>query len=303
MTLRVLVTGASGFVGRKIVAELLKNGAEILALDRTQADFASDRVTFSNANLLDKDALKKDISAFQPNAVLHLAAIASPVYGNVAELYDVNVHGSENLLDVLRDTCREGTRVILTSTAGVYGNSGKDYITEDTPYNPQNHYSFSKMVMEYISKSYPELNIHIVRPFNMIGVGQNSNFLVPKLVHAFVSKQSVLEVGNLDTYRDFVDIDFAAKMFAKTILDSEMKDRVLNLCAGKGTTGREIIQNLAELTNFMPEIKVNPAFLRKNEIMRLVGDPTRCNRFLNDGVKTKSVREILADMVAYYTKE
>ena len=297
MTSRVLVTGASGFVGRKIVAELLSNGAEILALDRTAADFKSNRVVFSNANLLDKDGLKKDISAFKPNAVLHLAAIASPVYGNVAELYDVNVHGSENLLDVLRDTCDEGTRVVLTSTAGVYGNSCKEFITEDTPYNPQNHYSFSKMVMEYISKAYSELDIHIVRPFNMIGVGQSANFLVPKLVNAFKSKQAVLEVGNMDTYRDFVDIDFSAKFFAKAVLSQQIEDKVLNICAGHGTKGREILQILAELTGYMPEVKVNPAFLRKNEIMRLVGDPTKCNKFIGPELKTKTVPEILKDMV------
>ncbi|MBR2136829.1 MAG: GDP-mannose 4,6-dehydratase [Alphaproteobacteria bacterium] len=297
MTTRILVTGASGFAGRKIIRELLKQDTQILALDRMKADFADNRVTFSNANLLDKEALKKDITAFNPTAVLHLAAIASPVYGNVAELYDVNVHGSENLLDVLKETCKAQTRAILVSTAGVYGNSGKDYITEDTPYNPQNHYSFSKMIMEYISKSYPELDIHIVRPFNMIGVGQNANFLVPKLVNAFKTKQDVLEVGNLDTYRDFVDIDFSAKFFAKILLSPHIEDKILNICAGHGTKGSEIIQILAELTGHMPEVKVNPAFLRKNEIMRLVGDPTKCNKFIGPELKTKTVPEILKDMV------
>lgn len=299
---RVLVTGASGFVGRAIIKELLcQDVSAILALDRVPFDFSDDRVTFSNANLLDKEELAKDVGAFKPTAVIHLAAIASPVYGNIAELYDINVHGSENLLDVLCDTCSQGTRVILTSTAGVYGNSGKDYIPEDTAYNPQNHYSFSKMVMEYIAKAYKDdLDIRIIRPFNMIGIGQNENFLVPKLVKAFATKQPTLAVGNMETYRDFVDIDFAAKIFCKAVLIKEMPENVLNICAGHGTRGQDILDILQELTGYLPKIQVNSQFIRKNEIMRLVGDPTKCNRFYNNEFHTKTVKEILSDMVHQY---
>lgn len=303
MESRVLITGASGFVGRAIVKELVaQDVAAILALDRLPFDFADHRVTFSQANLLNKDELTKDIGIFKPTSVIHLAAIASPVYGNVAELYDINVHGSENLLDVLRDTCSKGTRVILTSTAGVYGNSGKEFITEDTPYNPQNHYSFSKMVMEYMSKAYQDaLDIKIVRPFNMIGAGQNETFLVPKLVQAFVTKQPTLAVGNMQTYRDFVDVDFAAKIFCRAALTDKMDGNYLNICAGKATSGQDIVSTLTELTGYTPEIQINPKFIRKNEIMRLVGDPTKCNRLCNNDFHTKTLRKILADMVSQYS--
>lgn len=300
MITKVLVTGGAGFVGQKVVEKLLDEGAEVLVLDRKNANISHNNLKFSNANLLDKEALLKDIKNFRPEAVLHLAAIASPVYGNVAELYDVNVHGSENLLDVLRDTCSGSTRVVLTSTAGVYGNSDKDLIDENTVYNPQNHYSFSKMIMEYISKMYrDELSIKIIRPFNMIGVGQNENFLVPKLVKAYVNKQEILKVGNMNTYRDFVDIDFASKIFVKSLLCENMEDDVLNICAGKGTCGQDILNMLTEITSYSPKIEVNPEFLRRNEIMRLVGNPKKCNLFIGTENKTKSVHEILTEMVKH----
>lgn len=298
---KILITGAAGFVGKAIVKELLKQNCKILALDKKEHDFASADVTFSHANLLNVSELKEAIGTFKPTGVIHLAAIASPVYGNIAELYDINVHGSENLLDVLQDTSAKGTRVVLTSTAGVYGNSDKQFITESTPYNPQNHYSFSKMIMEYIAKAYKDdLDIKIIRPFNMIGAGQTENFLVPKLVKAFVTKQPVLSVGNMNTYRDFVDVDFAAKIFCKAVLSPQMEDDVLNICAGHGTSGEDILQMLNGLTGFMPEIEINKEFIRKNEIMRLVGDPTKCNKFIGEAVKSKSVHEILAEMVAKY---
>ena len=151
------------------------------------------------------------------------------------------------------------------------------------------------------AKAYKDdLDIKIIRPFNMIGVGQTENFLVPKLVKAFVSKQPILAVGNMETYRDFVDINFAAKIFCKAALDKEMTEDILNICAGHGTRGKDILDILKELTGYSPEIQVNSQFLRKNEIMRLVGDPTKCNRFCNNEFHTKTVKDILSDMVLYY---
>lgn len=304
MTHRILITGINGFVGRHITKELLKhNGVKIMGFDRNVSNVFGENVIVNQVNLLDKDGLEKVISEFKPTAVLHLAAIASPVYGNVGELYDINIHGSENLLDVLYNVCDNGTRVVLTSTAGVYGNSGVDFDKEEeTPYNPANHYSYSKMVMEYISKNYMDkLDIKIIRPFNMIGVGQNENFLVPKLVKAFATKQQELKIGNMNTQRDFVDVDFAAKFFAKLLLSANVEYKVINLCAGYGTTGNEILEMLKDITKYSPNISVNPEFIRKNEIMRMVGDPTRCNAFINGEFKTKTVRAILEDMVKQYS--
>lgn len=301
---RILITGINGFVGRQITKELAsQQDIEIMGFDCNKMNFFGESVVIKQVNLLEKDKLNEVISAFNPTSIIHLAAIASPVYDNIGELYDINVRGTENLLDVLYAVCKPNTRVVLTSTAGVYGNSNKDFITEDTPYNPENHYSFSKMVMEFISKKYKDkLDIKIIRPFNIIGVGQNENFLVPKLVKAFTSKQPILRVGNMETYRDFVDINFAAKVFCKAALTPYMTDDVLNICAGHGTRGKDILQTLQELTEYSPEIQVNPEFIRKNEIMRLVGDPTKCNSFIGSEIKTKPVREILAEMVQVYQK-
>ena len=302
MSARILITGINGFVGRHITKELLTNkDIKIMGFDRNINSSFGENVSIRTVNLLDKENLKKAVSEFKPSTVIHLAAIANVVYGNVGELYDINVHGSENLLDVLYDVCDNGTRVILTSTAGVYGNSGVDFDTEETPYNPANHYSFSKMVMEYISKNYTDkLDIRIVRPFNMIGVGQNESFLIPKLVRAFASKQPELQIGNMNTFRDFVDIEFAAKFFCKLALQPNVEPRVLNLCAGHGTTGNDILGMLQDITKYSPKISVNPEFVRKNEIMRLVGDPTKCNAFINNEFKTKPVYAILSEMVKQY---
>ena len=298
MQKKVFVTGASGFIGKYVIDELCRQNTRILALDRNCNGFNLPNISYCSVNLLNKEDISRSLIEFQPDAVIHLAAIAAPVHNDVAEIYNINVHGSEVLLDAIKATCQKETRVILTSTAGVYGNSSKEYINEETEYNPQNHYSFSKMVMEYISKAYKDdLDIRIVRPFNMIGRGQRDNFLIPKLVNAFVTKQEILQVGNLDTMRDYVNVDYAAKIFTELALQDNPPYSVLNICSGHGVKGIEILDILEEITNYRPKIEVNPQFLRKNEIMRLVGEPSKCNSFVANKFKLENIKEILKVMV------
>ncbi len=295
---KVVVTGANGFIGNYVTSELVKKGAEVLALNGKGFEVTNNNVKNCVVDILNIDEIKSAFKDFQPDCIVHLAAIAAPTFGNIAMLYDINVHGSENILDAVKEVCAEGTRVILTSTAGVYGNSGKDFIMEETCYNPQNHYSYSKMIMEYISKNYKDcLDIKIIRPFNMIGRGQRTNFLVPKLVEAFVTKQPVLKVGNLETQRDYVDVAFASKVFAKMATDDNIKYDILNICAGSTTKGSDITRLLAELTGFSPKIEVNPEFLRKNEIMRMVGDSTKCFDFAGEDIRPIPIKQILENMI------
>ena len=298
---KVFVTGAVGFVGRQIIKELASSGVDIMAMDKSDRLDNIEGIKLCKIDLSERDKLKESLADFKPDSIIHLAAIASPVYDRIGELYEINVRGSENLLDAVKNSCKAGTRVILTSTAGVYGNSDKEFISEDTEFNPQNHYSYSKMVMEYLSRSYADdLDIRIIRPFNIIGYGQRDDFLIPKLVKAYALHQPVLQVGNLATARDYVDIFFAAKIFCKMALDDNVSDKLLNICSGYGTTGNDVLRMLEQITDFRPKIDVADAFLRKNEIMRLVGDASLCNRFIGNDIRPMVMYDILYSMIQGY---
>ncbi len=301
MNNKVFITGANGFIGSYICKKLIDRGIDFLGMVGPGANNLIDGGNYVECALNDKEKLHKIISDFKPTVVLHLAAIANPTFGDVTQIYDVNVTGSENLLNTIASICSRDTRVVLVSTAGVYGNQDIPFLKENCPYNPANHYAYSKMVMELLSRNYEDkFDICIVRPFNMIGYGQQDNFLIPKLVKAFVNKQNVLKIGNLSTERDYVDTDFASNVFIKLILKEKLEHNIYNICSGVGVKGSEIILKLASITKFMPEIQIDTQFIRKNEIWRMVGDPTRVNNLINKELYPKDIDTILRDMVKRY---
>ena len=297
---RVLITGASGFIGQFVLKEMLKNeDIDFFAIDtRKIPNISIEKLEL--VSLLDKEKLMEIIKRYKPNIIIHLAAIALVTHDNVGEIYNVNVQGTENLLEVTQEYCDKGTRVILASTAGVYGNQNVDKYREDLSYNPANHYSYSKMITEYISKQYKEdLDIVIIRPFNIIGVGQSEKFLVPKLVEHFADKKEKLSVGNISSFRDYVDVEYCAEVIMELISRKKLDFDILNICSGIPTNGEMIIQLLQEITDFKPEIEISSDFVRKNEVWRMIGDTTRLWEFMNNK-KSQSVKDILVKMLDYY---
>ena len=297
---RVLITGASGFIGQFVLKEIVKHeDIDFFAIDtRKISDVSVEKQ--ESVSLLDKEKLMGIIKKYQPNVIIHLAAIALVTHDNVGEIYNVNVQGTENLLEAVQECCDNRTRVILASTAGVYGNQEVEKYREDLPYNPANNYSYSKMITEYLGKRYTDnLEIITIRPFNIIGVGQSENFLIPKLVEHFANKKEKLSVGNISSFRDYVDVEYCAEVILELIQREKIDFDVLNICSGIPTSGEMVLQLLQEMTSFKPEIEISKNFVRKNEVWRMIGDTTRLSKFMN-GKKSQSVKDILLKMLDYY---
>lgn len=296
---KILITGASGFIGKYVLKKFKDNKLNFLAVDTQKVldvPLENQRVI----SLLDKEKLDEIIKWYKPNVVVHLAAIALVTHKNTGEIYNVNVQGTENLLESVQNHCDKNTRVILASTAGVYGNQNVDKYGEELSYNPVNHYSYSKMITEYISKQYKDsLNIVTIRPFNIIGVGQSEKFLVPKLVEHFADRKEKLSVGNISSFRDYVDVEYCAEVILELVTRKKLEFDILNICSGIPTNGEMIIQLLQEITSFKPEIEISSDFVRKNEVWRMIGDTTKLWEFMN-GKKSQSVKDILVKMLDYY---
>lgn len=298
---KILITGASGFIGKYCCKEILASGYDYLAIVRNREKVES-TLNSVIANLYDKEELMKVIDTYKPDAVLHLAAIAAVTYGDISEIYRTNICATETLLEALYNTCDVGTRVVLVSTAGVYGNQKDKYYYEDMPFSPANHYSYSKMVMEYMSQQYlDKLDIKIVRPFNIVGYGQNENFFLPKLVRAFASKQEIINLGNISSERDYVNVEYCVNVLMELLKRDTVEIDKVNICSGIATSGTDIIDILKAISGFTPQIKISNNFVRKNEVWRLIGSNERLLEFLGDKEFTGvGIYKILSNMYNSY---
>ena len=299
MNKRILVTGAEGFIGKYLLDELGNRGVEYLATDVISEEIVQ-KENYRKVSLLHKEEIRKVVRDYQPDVVVHLAAIALVTHENIPEIYEVNVCGTENLLSVLAEEQKNKTRVVLMSTAGVYGNQDAEFYDESLPYKPSNHYSFSKMITEYLSKEYEEsLDIKIVRPFNIIGTGQKETFLIPKLVKYFAERVDRIPLGNISSIRDYISVEYCAFVIAELSLRDQVNFKELNICSGIGHSGEDAVRFLETYTGHVPEIDITQTYVRKNEVWRLVGDPTRLHSFVGKD-RGNTFEEILVNMLENY---
>ena len=265
---RVLVTGASGFTGHYVCCELTKQGFDVFALTHDGS------LLGRSVNLCSYEDVLNCILQVQPENVIHLAAIAYVEHGAPNDFYRVNLEGTLNLLRALETVnCIRGT-VILASSANIYGNTYQGHaIKEDFIPQPVNEYAVSKLSMEYMARLHMDkLPITIVRPFNYTGCGQNVNFLIPKIVDAFKSRQSRLELGNLDISRDFSDVRDIAKYYA-CLVSKGISGQTINFCSGYSIGIDKIIKICETITGHAIEICSVQNLKRKNELKHLLGNP------------------------------
>ena len=175
------------------------------------------------------------------------------------------------LLAALAALPQPPARVLLASSANVYGNAAVSPLDEDCAVQPENDYAVSKYAMELLARQWRDtLPIVIARPFNYTGVGQSPDFLLPKLVSHFARRLPRVELGNIDVYRDFNDVRMVASAYAR-LLERGVPGEAYNVCSGQAYSIKDVLAMLAELAGYSIEVDVNPAFVRANEVRRLVG--------------------------------
>jgi nucleoside-diphosphate-sugar epimerase len=284
---KVLVTGSSSFTGYYVLDELKSHGYTVIEQTGVAVDLRC------------LESVKNLVNSVKPNYVIHLAALSFVGHENINEIYETNLLGTINLLRALEEADIDLQKVVLASSANIYGNVTTEKINEQQTANPANHYGISKYAMEMAANQWKnKLPIIITRPFNYTGVGQAAHFLIPKIVSHFQQQKAVIELGNIDVYRDFSDVRDIAQWYV-ALLDSDKVDFTVNFCSGKLVSLAEIIDELNKIANYCIKVKVNPDFVRENEIKKLCGD----NNFLKSlvGVKSSiSIRDTLLWMYENY---
>ena len=292
--LRALLTGRSGFTGRYVAHELEAAGFEVIGLGDRQEPADTGSIT---VDLLDRDAVIAAVARVQPDVVLHLAAISFVAHDDVAAIYSVNVVGTRNLLEALAGLPHKPQIVVLASSANIYGNTDVEPITEDTPPAPANDYAVSKLAMEYMARLWMDrLPIVITRPFNYTGVGQSEQFLIPKIVSHFRRGERVIELGNTEVIRDFGDVRDVAKAYV-AIVNAAPAGKTLNICSGVGHSLGDVLDMMADMAGYSIDVHINRAFVRSNEVARLVGFGGGLRQVVG-ALPTTPLRDTLAWMYA-----
>lgn len=265
----VLVTGLRGFTGQYLGAALRERGAQVTGLVQGAAR-SPDEVA---CDLTDSAALREVVARVQPTHVAHLAALTFVVHGDARAFYDVNLFGTLNLLEALAALAVLPEKVLIASSANVYGTPGVEVIDEAVCPAPVNHYACSKLAMEHMARTWSErLPIVITRPFNYTGVGQDEKFLIPKIVSHFKRHAPFIELGNLDVSRDLSDVRDVAATYVALLLDAPgAAGQTFNVCSGRAHSLRNILDKAGHICGHSMEIRVNPAFVRTNEVPRLLG--------------------------------
>ena len=266
--MKVLITGIDGFTGKHLESYLQQNNYDVFGTIISKSN---------NPHHLQCDIRKEEevinvISKIKPDYIFHLAAISFVGESNKSMIYDINVLGTQHILDALVSCEVNPKKVIIASSATVYGNQNNSSVLSETMCpKPLNHYAYSKLAMEHLITTYfDKLNILITRPFNYTGIGHSNDFIIPKIVNHFKAKTKEIELGNVHVAREFNDIRTIIDMYVQ-LMTSTIKSDIVNLCTGNDIKLLDVINEMEKLAGYKIKIKVNPKFVRKNELSSLKG--------------------------------
>jgi len=265
---KVLITGIESFTGKHLSTYLKSQGYEVSG------------TTYKDCDITVKEELEKVFTKFVPDYIIHLAGISFAAHSNTEEFYKVNTIGTLNILETLVELDIKPKKIILASSATVYGNQHKEILDESLCPMPANHYGASKYAMETLARNFfNKLDIIITRPFNYTGVGQEEYFLIPKIVSHYKDKKSSIELGNLDVAREFNDVDDIVKIY-KQLLEVKDKSISLNLASNRPIKLLDIIDYMNDIAGYKIEVKINKDFVRADEIKSLCGDMSLLSKII-----------------------
>ncbi len=287
---KILITGIDSFTGFYLSSYLENSGYDVYGTSL----FNSGKKKYK-CDITKKDDVLKVIEITKPDFLIHLSGISFTAHGNSEDFYKVNTIGTINILDSFLELDINPIKIILASSATVYGSQGLEVLDESLCPIPANHYGASKYAMECIARNYfDKLHIIISRPFNYTGVHQAENFLIPKVVKHFKEAKKVIELGNLNVSREFNDIHFVCEVYKK-LLECDRDSEVVNICSGRGIKLLDVIDMMNKIAEYRIEVKINPAFVRKDEINNLTGSSEKLFKIIGN-IEQKDFKYTLRDM-------
>lgn len=312
---KVLITGASGFVGSWLAEHLLSlSNSEVYGTyhseDSKEKSPVKDKITFLHADLSQKEAVEKVVGEVKPDEVYHLAALASvgASFKDPVATFHNNIDVEIFLLESLRNNNLTSTRVLIVGSSEVYGYVRPEDlpIDEGTPLRPANPYAVTKIAQDFLGLQYNisyKMPLIRARPFNHIGPRQGLGFVVADFAKQIVDiekgkQPGVIKVGNLEAKRDFTDVRDMVKAYS-LILEKGIPGDVYNIGSGKAVKIAEILDTLISLSNTKIEKEVDPTKLRPSDVPEIVCNSTKI-RNITSWEPTIPLETTLKDTLDYW---
>jgi GDP-4-dehydro-6-deoxy-D-mannose reductase len=266
MSARVLITGATGFAGRHLVAACEAAGDAVVAAPRSSA-----------ADLRDPAVARSLVADARPGVVYHLAARAhvglswEDPLGTFAD----NVAMTANLLDAVRHEAPDAT-VISVGSGEEYGPPETVPTTEDAPLRPQNPYAVSKASSGLVARFYADaygLRVIHARAFNHAGPGQEPIYAIANFARQVAAGTGRVVSGSPDTRRDFTDVRDVVRAYR--LLAERAEPGAYNVCSGVSRSARELIAALGGVAGVAIEHVVDPSKVRAHEVQEIRGSADR----------------------------
>lgn len=283
---RILVTGAGGFVGRRVVERLLiaSRGAAAIFSTYKVGDQPRSREEDLPVDFETGQGVAEAVATARPDLVIHLAAQASvgrAVNGR-ADTWRVNLGGSLALADAIARTAPHA-KVLLTSSSEVYGAAfNRGTVSEDTLPEPLSEYARSKLAAEQVFAGLlpDSAGLMIARPANHSGAGQSVDFVLPSFAAQIVSGRSEILVGNLAAERDFTHVDDVVDAYMEMIgiLMAGEPRTCLNISSGATASVGDLLDRMIALWGKRVEVVVDPARFRPADIPVAAIDSSRLRR-------------------------
>jgi NAD dependent epimerase/dehydratase len=292
--MKILVTGADGFIGSHLTEQLVRDGHEVKAfvyynsfnswgwLDHCDNDVKGGFEVFPG-DIRDPHGVRKAMTG--RDAVFHLAAlIAIPYSYHSPDTYvETNIKGTLNVVQAARELDLE--KVIHTSTSEVYGTAQFVPITEDHPLQGQSPYSASKIGADQIAMSFFRsfgTPVSVVRPFNTYGPRQSARAVIPTIIAQIAAGSRELMLGDISPTRDFNYVRDTVDGFIATLRSEKSIGEVINLGSNYEISIGDLVELIAEIMEAEIEILVDKSRMRpaNSEVERLWADNTKARNLL-----------------------
>jgi GDP-4-dehydro-6-deoxy-D-mannose reductase len=292
--MRILITGAHGFVGPHLVAKLqhkFKHRIELCVTSRI-GGVDPNLGLIETLDVTDAYAVNQCVASFRPSHVVHLAGLAAirTAIANTSVAWQVHLFGTLNVANAILGQIPNCTLISIGS-GQVYGASARPghALDETTLLAPTNGYEVTKAAADLALGALAAQGLRCIRlrPFNHTGPGQEEDFVVPSFALQIARIEAgqqppVIRVGNLDVERDFLDVRDVTEAYALAIAKSEdvPSGTILNVASGVPRVIRDLLDYLVALSPKNITIEQDPERMRPSDTPRFLGDASRARRLL-----------------------